>query len=235
MIKCRFRKELCFFPVFLIAVCFNALAQKNEFGLGLGTHLYKGDISSGYNFKFVRPAGEIFYRRNFSPAVAMRFNFAAGRLAANGSSSNNRYIANVQPNSFKTMLLDLSVMGEYNFLNFRDPKERIRWTPYLFGGITAFYFQPKSAESGGGVSPIQPAIPIGIGVKYKLSKNWNLGAEFGARCTFTDYLDNVSDKDASTGLQRGFIQDKDWYMFTGLSLSYTIYTIECPNFSSYQY
>jgi opacity protein-like surface antigen len=41
-------------------------------------------------------------------------------------------------------------------------------------------------------SRIQVAIPFGLGVKYKLDKNWDLGFEIGWRKTFTDYLDDVS-------------------------------------------
>lgn len=233
MKKCTFRKELSLFPVFLL-IAFNSWAQRNELGIGLGTHLYKGDLSSNYNFAFFRPAGEVFYRCNFSPAVALRINAAYGKITADGKKSNNKYIAREQPNSFNSSVLDISVMGEYNFLNFRDPRERKRWTPYLFGGVAVFHFQPKSAEPGGDVSVWQPAIPFGVGVKYKVNKKLNLGFEFGARKTFTDFLDNVSDIDAQTGLQRGFKDDKDWYMFTGISVSYTFFKVRCPNFEAYR-
>jgi hypothetical protein len=229
-------KELRFFPLFLaFLLSFDiAFAQRHELGMGFGTHLYKGDITESYKLSNFRPAGEVFYRLNFSPAVAMRVNIATGRLGASGADSKNKYITKFQPNSFSTQLLDIAVMGEYNFLNYRAPKERMRWSPYLFGGVAVFYFNPKSAEPLGNVSPIQPAIPIGVGVKYKASRKWNLGFEFGARKTFTDYLDNVSDKDIGTNLQRGFKDTKDWYTFIGLSASYTIYTIKCPNFEGYK-
>ncbi|MBD1398592.1 hypothetical protein H9Q13_15575 [Pontibacter sp. JH31] len=39
---------------------------------------------------------------------------------------------------------------------------------------------------------IQIAIPFGLGVRYKLDRNWDFSFEMGWRATFTDYLDDVS-------------------------------------------
>jgi len=39
---------------------------------------------------------------------------------------------------------------------------------------------------------VQIAIPAGIGVRYKLDRNWDFSFELGWRMTFTDYLDDVS-------------------------------------------
>ncbi len=38
----------------------------------------------------------------------------------------------------------------------------------------------------------QLAIPVGIGVKFKLNQNWTFGIEYSTRFTFTDYIDDVS-------------------------------------------
>ena len=48
------------------------------------------------------------------------------------------------------------------------------------------------------------------------------------RKIFTDYLDNVSDKDLSTGLQSGVKEDNDMYGFLTFTISYTIKEIICP-------
>ncbi|WP_299709027.1 DUF6089 family protein [uncultured Pontibacter sp.] len=39
---------------------------------------------------------------------------------------------------------------------------------------------------------VQIAIPFGLGVRYKLDRNWDFSFEMGWRATFTDYLDDVS-------------------------------------------
>jgi opacity protein-like surface antigen len=98
----------------------------------------------------------------------------------------------------------------------------------------------------------QFSIPFGAGVKMPLSDNINVGFEIGFRKLFTDYLDDVSKtyvdpnlllanrgakavelsyrggelKTGSTtypvGGQRGNPKIKDWYYFTGLTLSFRL-------------
>ncbi len=43
----------------------------------------------------------------------------------------------------------------------------------------------------------QVAIPFGLGVRYRLDRNWDMSFEVGWRKTFTDYLDDVSNRHAS--------------------------------------
>ncbi|MEO8085877.1 MAG: DUF6089 family protein [Bacteroidota bacterium] len=82
---------------------------------------------------------------------------------------------------------------------------------YLFAGVGVFYFNPKAefqgqtynlrdyhTEGQGYVptrknySTFQLCIPLGIGFKYTIDRQWGLGLEFGIRKTFTDYIDDVS-------------------------------------------
>jgi hypothetical protein len=119
-------------------------------------------------------------------------------------------------------------MFEYNFFDFRSPKLIYeRGTPYFAAGLGFYYFQPGTYESRQ-TSPVQIVIPFGIGYKYRLNKNLNIGAEFLARKTFTDLLDDVKTYNKRTNNQRGYKYDNDWYMMLGINLTYTIYTIECP-------
>lgn len=84
---------------------------------------------------------------------------------------------------------------------------------YIFAGIAGFYYNPKGYDEetkqwvalqplgteGQGLmegrdkySRVSMALPVGIGFKYSLNRNISVGAEFGARYTFTDYIDDVS-------------------------------------------
>lgn len=219
------------FFVFLIlfSIMQKAIAQRYEMGLGVGVSNYKGDLNPYFDPLFVRPAIQGLFRYNFSMAAVGRANLSVNRLAYDGSSSANRYIAQIQPNKFSTTVAELFVGGEYNFFNYRHPKNRfIFGSPYLFGGIGMFFFNPKPGEQGGNVFPLQPVIPFGVGYKHMINQYWNINFEFGARATFTDYLDNVSDKDDRTLLQRGNKYDKDMYMFFGVNITYTIREIICP-------
>lgn len=106
--------------------------------------------------------------------------------------------------------------------NRRTYTRRRKYEPYGFVGVAFFHHNPKAYYAGGpgltaGYYALQPlgtegqqindretkgyrrpyarmqvAIPVGIGVRYKLNRNWDFGAEIGWRKTFTDYLDDVS-------------------------------------------
>lgn len=107
---------------------------------------------------------------------------------------------------------------------------------------------------------IQLAIPFGGGIKFKLSERIGMAVEAGARRTFTDYLDDISTtypkkdllltssgplavllsdrspdqlNDNNNDRQRGDAAHRDWYMFAGIQLSYTLskkYSDSCKPF-----
>jgi len=99
---------------------------------------------------------------------------------------------------------------------------------YVFGGFGLSAYSAKSESST--YSRIQPVIPFGLGLKYRLNKQWNLEFEFGARKTFFDHLDKVSSVVNPNKLnpKYGNELDNDWYYFTGVSISYTFYSVPCP-------
>ena len=98
----------------------------------------------------------------------------------------------------------------------------------------------------------QFAIPFGGGLKMALSERMTVGVELGLRKTFTDYLDDVSTNFIdekilfdnrgqravdiafrgdelghgasypADGIQRGSPKYKDWYYFTGATVSYQL-------------
>jgi hypothetical protein len=107
--------------------------------------------------------------------------------------------------------------------------------------------QPLNTEGQAkGYLRTQIAIPFGAGVKMNLARRIGLVIEWGMRKTFTDYLDDVSTVYANpadlaangpaavalsdrslgatdnTGRQRGNPRTKDWYCFTGLTLSFQL-------------
>jgi len=106
-------------------------------------------------------------------------------------------------------------------------------------------------------SRINFAFILGGGFKYSFHPRWTLGMDVGVRRTFTDYLDDVStvypaffangdgtsedaenlsdrsaeitEKMGAPGKQRGNTQKKDFYMFSGISITYTIIRERCPH------
>lgn len=117
-----------------------------------------------------------------------------------------------------------------------------------------YQLQPIQTE-GKKYSRVSFGIPVGGGFKYSFNPFWAIGIEGGYRWTITDYLDDVSSTyiasvpvDGTTpfenlsdrsgevtdpsigkpGKQRGFSEDKDSYLFIGISISYTIIKVKCP-------
>jgi hypothetical protein len=99
---------------------------------------------------------------------------------------------------------------EYNFFDLRSHKV----TPYIFGGIAVYHFNPYAYDSTGRKVYLHPlstegeglpqypnshpyaltqlAIPFGGGIKFRISDQVVLAYEIGERKLFTDYLDDVS-------------------------------------------
>jgi hypothetical protein len=97
------------------------------------------------------------------------------------------------------------------------------FTPFGFVGVALFHHNPKTYYDGGKIptgyyalqplgtegqnvsgqgypspySKIQIAVPLGLGFRYRLDRQWDLSFEIGWRKTFTDYLDDVSGTYAS--------------------------------------
>ena len=61
-----------------------------------------------------------------------------------------------------------------------------------------------------------------VGVKSNITKHLILGAEIGARYTFTDNIDGSNpDNENLQTLKFGNINNNDWYLFSGFTLTYT--------------
>lgn len=211
----------------LCFLSFNLLAQRSEVGFGLGTFNYTGDLARNYNVLNSRPAATVFYRSNLSNVVSFRAAITGGKLAASDSRPYDPFAVERRA-SFNIFLIEASTVFEYHFLNWRETKRFVRFSPYLFGGLALF------GMSGNGSKPeeysnVQGAIPFGTGLKYVINPKWYVALEFGVRKTFFDYLDNVSiGRETNKNYQYGNSFDNDAYYFLGLSVTRTFYDIPCP-------
>ncbi len=212
----------------LMLMAYSLSAQKSEVGFGIGTLNYTGDLSRTYDILNSRPAVTAFYRSNLSQVVSMRAGITAGGVGASDKRPIDAF-AEQRDASFSIFLMEASAVMEYHFMNWRDDKHILRFTPYLFGGLALFGIsgtQNKPSE----YSNVQGAIPFGLGMKYILNPKWYLSLEFGARKTFFDYLDNVSagTNQLVKNYQYGNPYDNDAYYFVGVSITRTFYEIPCP-------
>jgi hypothetical protein len=96
------------------------------------------------------------------------------------------------------------------FENRKSMRSRMKLTPYVTVGIALFYHTPLADHEGKtynlrelgtegqllyGGSTYDAwgiAIPLGIGIRYKINPMLDIAFEISARATFTDFLDDVS-------------------------------------------
>jgi len=208
-----------------VATTVSVSAQKIEVGAGLGGLNYKGDISPSVRARFFKPGGSVFFRYNPSQALSLRAELMGGIIGAADKHSDDPF-QQARNMSFTTRLFEGSAVAEYNFLNFQERRFAVNWSPYVFGGIgyTAFNPSPKTAAYKTGTF----VLPYGVGIKYQVSRPWNLGIEYGARKTYSDYMDNLGGVVGTDKLQQGDPSLKDNYYYLRLSVTYTFYKIFCP-------
>ncbi len=210
----------------------------SEIGLGIGGANYKGELSPNYRFLNNQPALSLFYRRDISSPITARGGLMLShRILDNNTFSDknvNLPLHNWRQAEARLSFAELSLIGEYNFLDFYDLSQKPRISPYFFAGVAGLIYNIKLSTDNASLEEdlskpfdtnVAIAIPFGVGVKYALSKHWNLGAEFGARKLFSDRLDSLFEVD---GRRVANPYDNDWYFYNGISLSYTIYRINCP-------
>lgn len=198
-----------------------------ELGVFLGCSYYIGDLNPlGHFNQFTKPAAGAAIRYNFNPRLAVRANAFYGSIEGNDSFSDSP--AQQQRNlNFKSDIYELSAQLEFNFLDYEIGNDNRLFSPYIFGGVAGFKFNPRGkyddrwfdlqplGTEGQGLAGsavkkkynlVQFAIPFGVGAKANLSKNIGISIEWGMRKTRTDYLDDVSTRyydPVAIGTRRG--------------------------------
>jgi hypothetical protein len=179
----------------------------------IGTHLMK-DLE----ISLTRPMAAVGYRYKLSPTMAIKGYGGWARLTGNDlltaePSRNNRNI------SFRTNIITASAQFEYSII---EEKVKSRYSRrgkkfplnvYFFGGFGFFYFNPEgkyydgkwyklkplntegqglAGSEGTDYSLFQFCVPLGIGFKFPINREWSIGLEYSITKTFTDYIDDVS-------------------------------------------
>ncbi|MBQ4818649.1 DUF6089 family protein [Aquimarina sp. MMG016] len=216
--------------VFVLFFIHSAASQTYEVGIMAGGSNYIGDVGSSY---YIAPndfALGAIGKWNRSKRHAFRASFLYAQLNADDSNGDDR--RKQRGLSFNNSVKELSVGMEFNFWDWFLYDGESQFTPYLYSGITAFNYKAKSVDTNNGNQITEYgdqwnfAIPMVIGIKKTLGRDFVIGAEIGARYTFTDNLDG-SDPNSGFGQGFGNLDNNDWYVFTGITLSYTWGRIPC--------
>ncbi len=182
--------------------------------VGRTNYILPSDIAFGGLFKW-----------NKSKRYAWRGSIMYGQFTADDSKSSStarQQRGYVVDNS----VIEGSVGLEFNFVEYNLHRLGPAFTPYLYTGVTYFrynyeYFNGDVLQEIGQKDGAF-AIPMTAGFKYRINQFLIFGAEIGARYTFTDNLD-ASNPEGSNfeEFQFGNIFSDDWYVFSGLTLTYT--------------
>lgn len=182
-----------------------------EYGISFGASHYFGDLNDKYGLKFVRPAGGVFVRQHFTPYISVRAALSYTKVGYKDAFNENAF-SRMRNLSFQSDVVELAIQSEFNFTRFATGEDGRRFTPYLTGGIGAFYYNPYAEFGGrrhylrklgtegqhlGGYddrkySSVAVCFPVGLGFKYWIKPGFNIGFEIADRLTLTDYLDDVS-------------------------------------------
>lgn len=212
---------------------------------------YVGDLDPGPSFlspsiKFTRYNLGVTALYRVKPRVSLRGTFSYGRIKGVDSESADYQEKNVyrlyRNLSFRNQIYELKVDVVIDlFANARRYTKRPDYTPYMFVGLAYFHHNPQGQNANGdwvnlkdlhtegqgmpggpkNYSRNQLALPIGLGFRYKLSKQWDLAFDIGWRFTLTDYLDDVAgvyyDKQKLTdryGDEARMMSDKSYAAYT---------------------
>jgi len=191
--------------ILLIFISFNLQAQTWELGGAIGESGYMGDLNPTNPLKFSGIAIGGFVQRNFNGYLAAKLSYTYGRISAADSTSSNAQFRE-RNLSFTTSLNELSLIGQFNFMEYIPNVTHNRYTPFIYLGIGILSYNPQANYMGqtynlrplmteGEAKPYSKyamTIPYGAGIKYNFSDKWNLEADLGYRNPNTDYLDDVS-------------------------------------------
>ncbi len=194
--------------ILLLTIGQASIAQKgHEIGGWLGTSLYTGDLNPTVNIDNPGLAGGITFKYNYDARLSLRAGLSYANVSASDAGSSNNFQRN-RNLSFESSIWDLTMGVEFNFLPLVHSSVDERYTPFVFGGINVFRYNPQAElngvtydlsplgtegqEIGGEYFLMSGGFVLGGGFKWAMGNDTYLAIEASTRLLFTDYLDDVS-------------------------------------------
>ena len=183
----------------------------------VGTHFLKD-----FNFSAIREAVELGYRYHFNPTLAAKTMVTTAMVSGNDKFSSEAYRHNRNLNfrspivelsgQFEYYFYRNSQIGHRYHIRHAHGFHRFYVDAYIFAGFGGFYFNPQGRYINGQWYNLRPlstegeglpggpkkysqfsyCVPVGIGAKYNLNREWSLGLEISDRIyTGSDYIDDT--------------------------------------------
>ncbi len=196
-------------------------AQIHEIGVFLGGSNYIGDVGPTTYIAPNEPAFGLLYKWNKSPRHSYRFSYTQSEITSNDLNSKETS-RNQRGYRFENDLKEVSLGLEFNFFDFNLHESSTKITPYVASGLNYFLAKYTLTNAKADLTVAgrterrkSIAIPMIVGIKSKITPSFVLALETGARCTLTDNIDGSFNQDF------GNINNNDWYVFSGVTLTYT--------------
>lgn len=207
-------KSSCYLLFFGLLLSTSLFSQKGiEVGGWLGVNTYYGDLKPRVNLDNVGVAGGLNFRNNFNNRISYKLSLNYLRLSAEDSDATNSFQL-ARNLSFFNDIYEMSHQMEFNFLPYTHGSDDDFYTPYLFGGITTLFYNPKTRldfdqdgteevyvlrdfgtegqQFGEEYGRFTFGVNYGFGLKFDINVDWSINVEVMGRSVFTDYLDDVS-------------------------------------------
>ena len=215
--------------LFIMSISSLSYSQIYEVGGFLGGSNFIGDVGST---QFIDPNSYALggvLKWNRSPRHSFRASLMFSTLSANDNSSDDPKRVN-RGYYFDTSIIEASLGLEFTFFDFNLHSGTPQSSPYIYTGISManhsnFFFNnnmlidEKTKSNAYG-------IPITLGFKTTVINQIVIAVELGARYTFSDEIDGSKPDSEENQIARfGNFNNNDWYMFSGLIITYTFGTI----------
>jgi hypothetical protein len=178
-----------------------------EFGLTGGGGFILGDTND-FLFQYAQPLGGLYAKYKINGRLETRLQLDGGILG--------------YAKDQKSIYGGLQVLGEFNFFNYgvKRWESDYSWvSPCLVVGLGIVAFDL------GGKPKATITVPMGVGVKFKLSNRVNAGAYWTVAKAFSDKLDDTPNPN---GIYGKFWNNQDWYSTAQVFLSFNFYKICAP-------
>ncbi|MBQ0148263.1 MAG: hypothetical protein KBS93_07465 [Flavobacteriaceae bacterium] len=183
------------------------------------------------------------YRFNINPHMGFRVNLSYSHVGAGDFNSGEQYKID-RNKSFTNDIKEGALLFEYNFNDINEAQE-FAHSPYIFFGGAIFnaknriydYDQKTGKVFHESLKENKITFPFGVGYKIRFNYAWVLAFETGFRYTNQDFLDYNTAGITTELMDAGKIDPKinaqildknfgnksnnDWYVQTGLSLTYS--------------
>ena len=200
-------------------------SQIHEIGIFVGGSNFIGDVGTT---DYISPNQLAFggiYKWNASPRHSWRASIIYSELE--GIDLNSDDPRRIQRGyEFSSSIMELSAGLELTFFDFDLHSGAKLATPYLYSGLSVVnqdnHYFLNGVQTSENMSSWVIGIPMALGFKTTFIDGLLFGAEVGARYTFSDQIDGSLPRNPSNQQYRfGNINNNDWYVFSGITLTYT--------------